>query len=181
MLQPIILYPGRFQPFSLHHYKVYKWAEGKFNLPIHLISSNKTELPKSPLNFADKQYIINSLYNIQDITQVFKTYNAIELMQPNFAAVYLVGEKDGDRLANSKFFLEWDGISKLEYDYTQHGYYYIVPNVKIMIGKNQLSGTLIRHIFTTNKISLTNKKKYFQKMFGTYNESIFNFLTTKFS
>ena len=52
----IAFYAGRFQPMGRHHKMTYDWAARTFGEDnVFIVSSDKVEPPKSPLNFSEKQ------------------------------------------------------------------------------------------------------------------------------
>ena len=59
------IYPGRFQPAGVHHYKTYKWLDGKFD-KAYVATSNKTDSTKSPLNFKKYYYLNPMKKNVTD-------------------------------------------------------------------------------------------------------------------
>ena len=95
----IAVYPGRFQPFSGHHYKAYKWLASKFGEDnTYIVTSNKVEPVKSPLNFEEKKQVIMR-YGIpeKNIVMAKMVYSPVELLQnedPETSVVFMVGDKD---------------------------------------------------------------------------------------
>jgi hypothetical protein len=54
----IVIYSGRFQPPSLHHYKTWVGICSRFGKEnVYIATSNKIEPPKSPLTFEEKRTI----------------------------------------------------------------------------------------------------------------------------
>jgi len=52
----IAVYPGRFQPMGRHHAATFKWLQDKFGKEnTYIVTSDKVEMPKSPLNFQEKK------------------------------------------------------------------------------------------------------------------------------
>ena len=51
------IYPGRFQPAGRHHAKTFEWLKKKFGKNTFVVTSNKQEPSKSPLNFKEKQMV----------------------------------------------------------------------------------------------------------------------------
>ena len=96
----VVLYPGRFQPMGPHHVAVYELIRSSFDpdVDVFIITSNKVELPKSPLNFKEKELIIKT-HGINNIIMVKNPYIASEVFQrpefdENTSAIFAVGEKD---------------------------------------------------------------------------------------
>ena len=62
------IYPGRFQPAGVHHYKTYKWLDGKFN-KAYVATSDKTDATKSPFNFKEKKMVWKK-HGVRNVTKV---------------------------------------------------------------------------------------------------------------
>ena len=58
--RPVAIYPGRFQPMGLHHYKAYQHLVNKFGAKNVYIATSGVTGPKSPFTFAQKKKIIQS-------------------------------------------------------------------------------------------------------------------------
>ena len=56
----ICIYNGRFQPFGLHHLKIYKWLEDQFD-EVYITTSNVSGGDDNPLNFEEK---VNHMINM---------------------------------------------------------------------------------------------------------------------
>lgn len=190
MKQLKVLYPGRFQPFSMHHYNVYKWAKNKFGT-CTILTSNKTDSEKSPLSYTEKHDVITKLFGINgnNIKQLVGSSYKFHETLPNMdktVVIYIVGEKDLDRIkiTPTSYFQKYDDGMDVNDMYTcdKHGYLVIAPLVNINVpGYGQLSGTTTRKILsdtskTTSEI-LQICKKY---IFKIYNEKLILFLITKF-
>ena len=129
----IAIYPGRFQPMGPHHVKTYNWLAKKFGLP------------KSPLNFKEKESIINK-HGIDNVVQVRNPYQATELLKDydpeTTAAVFMVGEKDAQRLGGN-FFRPWEGVANV--GYRDGAYTLIAPHVSLKVMPfGEMSGTTLR-------------------------------------
>ena len=142
----IAIYPGRFQPMGPHHVKTYNWLAKKFGKAnTFVVTSDKVKLPKSPLNFKEKESIINK-HGINNVVQVRNPYQATELLKDydpeTTAAVFMVGEKDAQRLGG-KFFRPWEGVANV--GYKDGAYTLIAPHVSLKVpGFGEMSGTTIR-------------------------------------
>ena len=184
-MQIVCIYPGRFQPFALHHYKVYKYlcsVFGKDN--VYISTSDKTQFGTSPFNFKQKKYIIKTLYDIPENKIIYAKvpYQArsyTNLWQPNKTVLfYALSKKDRDRLKNSKYIK--DTIPKKLNTYDKEAYVFQVPYIKLNINQGQqLNGTNIRKLFSDKDISIDTKKQLFKDIFGQYNEKVFNFIFNK--
>ena len=58
------IYPGRFQPAGLHHYKTYKWFSKQFD-DAWVATSDKTNTTDSPLDFRSKKMIVPHQFDYQ--------------------------------------------------------------------------------------------------------------------
>ena len=94
----LVVYPGRFQPMGQHHAEVYKKLASKFGKSnTFVVTSDKVSLPKSPLNFKEKEMVMNK-HGIQNVVQVKNPYQAQELTSKydpeTTALLFAVGKKD---------------------------------------------------------------------------------------
>ena len=62
----------------------------------------------------------------------------------------------------------------------EHGYYMVAPHVSMKIGGNEISGTTMRNILGSPKVKEEDRPKIFKKLFGYYNQGVYNMLTNKF-
>jgi hypothetical protein len=174
------IYPGRFQPAGLHHYKTYKWFSKQFD-DAWVATSDKTNTTDSPLDFRSKKMIWNK-HGVRKISQVKNPYKAEEILKKydpeTTAAVFLVGKKDADRL-KGKFFRTWKG--KAELGYRDGAYLLLAPHVSIKVLGNEVNGTYIRELLGSNKYTNAQKVEAFEDLFGWYDERIFVYLKKKFS
>ena len=142
----IAIYPGRFQPMGPHHVKTYNWLAKKFGAAnTFVVTSDKVKLPKSPLNFKEKESIINK-HGINNVVQVRNPYQATELLKDydpeTTAAVFMVGEKDAQRLGGN-FFRPWEGVANV--GYRDGAYTLIAPHVSLKVMPfGEMSGTTLR-------------------------------------
>ena len=186
----VAIYPGRFQPMGKHHAQAYKWLKSKFK-DAHIVTADKVDLPKSPFSFNEKKKIINS-YGIRNVVKVKSPYKADELLKkydPNTtAAVFMVGEKDQQRLGG-KFFRPWKG--KAEVGYKEGAYTIIAPHVSLKVpGYGEMSGTAIRNALGASGVGKKERAQLFKHIFGHMknydlvtkklgvNESILNFIAS---
>jgi hypothetical protein len=183
------IYPGRFQPAGVHHYKTYKWLDGKFD-KAYVATSNKTDSSKSPLNFKEKKMIWNK-HGVKNIVQVKNPYVCEELLKkydPNkTAVVYIFGEKDAGRLKTTKadgspaYYQSYEKNKNNLKPYGEHGYFIVAPHVSIKVLGKEVSGTRIRELLGSPKFSDEQRKKAFKELFGWYDEKIYDYLTKKFA
>ena len=89
----VAIYPGRFQPMGKHHAQVYDWLAKQFGKQnTYVATSDKVDLPKSPLNFREKVQVIRK-HGIQNVVQeknVYAPANILKKYNPETTAdVYL--------------------------------------------------------------------------------------------
>ena len=183
------IYPGRFQPAGVHHYKTYKWLEGKFD-KAYVATSNKTDATKSPMNFKEKKMIWTK-HGVKNVTKVKNPYVCEEILKkydPNTTAVvYVFGEKDAGRLKTTKadgspaYYQSYEKNKNDLKPYGEHGYFIVAPHVSIKVLGKEVSGTRIRDLLGSPKHDRMTKTQAFEELFGWYDEKIFKYLVKKFS
>lgn len=183
------IYPGRFQPAGVHHYKTYKWLDGKFD-KAYVATSNKTDSSKSPLSFKEKKMIWTK-HKVKNVVQVKNPYVCEEILKkydPNTTAViYIFGEKDAGRLKTTKadgspaYYQSYEKNKNNLKPYGEHGYFIVAPHVSIKVLGKEVSGTRIRELLGSPKYSDDQRKKAFEELFGWYDEKIYDYLTKKFA
>jgi hypothetical protein len=172
----IAIYPGRFQPMGPHHVKTYNWLAKQFGKDnTFVVTSDKVKLPKSPLSFKEKQSIINK-QGIKNVVQVRNPYQSAELLKDfdpeTTAAVFMVGEKDAQRLGG-KFFRPWEGVANI--GYRDGAYTLIAPHVSLNVpGFGEMSGTTIRQALANADESM------FKDIMGFYDRKIHQTVLDKF-
>jgi len=185
----IVIYPGRFQPMGRHHAAVYKKLASKFGKSnTYIATSDKVQLPKSPLNFREKAQVMKQ-HGITNVVQVKNPYQSIEITSkydPETTAVlFAVGKKDmaedprfrvgTKKNGDPSYFQYYKGNEGNLQSYTQHGYLIVAPHVDIQIpGFGEMSGTTLRQVLATAD------EKTFEDVMGFYDEMIHRMLRTKF-
>ena len=172
----IAIFPGRFQPMGPHHVQTYNWLAKKFGKAnTFVVTSDKVKLPKSPLNFKEKQSIINK-HGIKNVVQVRNPYQSVELLKDfdpeTTAAVFMVGEKDAKRLGG-KFFRPWKGVADV--GYKDGAYTLIAPHVSLKVpGIGEMSGTTLRQSLANADATM------FKDIMKFYNKPIHQMVLDKF-
>ena len=175
----VVTYVGRFHPFHSGHNAVYQHLVKKFGKQnVHIGTSNKVQLPKSPFNFKEKVQIMTKMFGIpkSNIHQVKNPYRPDEILkkfdEKKTAFVTVVGEKDKGRLGMGKgrYFQPYKGNTDLPMK--DNGYVYIVPPQ----GRG-ISGTEVRQGLGRGEES--QKKAFFKKVYGKFDPKIFNLLTKR--
>ena len=186
----LVVYPGRFQPMGQHHAAVYKKLASKFGKSnTFVVTSDKVALPKSPLNFKEKEMVMRK-HGITNVVQVRNPYQAQELTSKydpeTTALLFAVGKKDMMENPRFKIGLKKSGEPSYFQDYeanknnlqpfTQHGYLVVAPHVDIQIpGFGEMSGTTLRQVLATADAET------FRDVMGFFDLKIYNMLQTKFS
>ena len=107
-----------------------------------IVTSNKVDLPKSPLNFEEKKQIMVAHGVPGDrIIQVKNPYYAKEILfdydPSEIEAIYLVGEKD---MAENPRFKKTEGVTKEGYKWSIE----VAPHVEKDVEGEEMSGTSLR-------------------------------------
>ncbi len=183
------IYPGRFQPAGLHHYKTYKWLDKQFD-EAWVATSNKTDATKSPLNFKEKEMIWTK-HKVKNVVQVKNPYVCEELLKkydPNkTAVVYIFGAKDAGRLKTKKvdgtpgYYQSYAKNKNNLEPYAKHGYFIVAPHVSIKVLGKEVNGTYIRELLGSPKYTDAQRVEAFEQLFGWYDEKIYVYLKKKFS
>jgi hypothetical protein len=192
----VAIYPGRFQPFSRHHAAAFKWLQSKFGAKdTYIATSNKVDLPKSPLNFQEKSQIISKYGFGKNLVMVKNPYQAEEIASKydpkTTAVVFMVGEKDmreDPRFAMKKkkdgsesYFKPYKGNEENLKGYIDHGYLVVAPNVSLDVpGFGEMSGTAIRKALSS-KLDDKKYEQLFKGIFGWYDPKIAQMLKSKFT
>lgn len=172
MKEIIVLYPGRFQPFSKHHYAVYLHLVQKFGDKVKILTSNKVD-ENSPFDFNLKRDIING-YGIKNVEFEQAPYQpkCIEKFPANTIVIMALGEKDSSRIRYTKkdgtpgYYQPFNSIDECEY-YSKHSYVYITPHIDVKLSNGEpMSGTNVR-----SYLSKADAGKYLDA-FGWYQTDI---------
>lgn len=179
--KPVVIYGGRFQPFHAGHYYAYKDLIDKFGKDnVYIATSDKTDAGKSPFNFNDKKEIITTMFDVDPskVIKVNSPYQAEEITEKlpsDQPVIWALGEKDADRLKNSKYFQPYNG--NVSSGYKEKGYIMTVPQLPLKINNETISGTVVRNVF--NSGSEQQKKKLFELLYGKFNPKIFDLINHK--
>ena len=191
-MKVVILYPGRFQPFCIHHAKAYLFLcmmFGKDN--VYVITSNNTSNPDSPLNFYEKKELIGKHVPMDKIIQVKSPYKATEVLTKfnleNTICIFSYSYKDAGRITYDKvdgspgYFKPFTTILDCE-PASKNGYILVLPQYRIIVNGREVSGTharyLIRNIITKDPQS-SNNISLFRKLMGWYDKTLYNKIIDK--
>ena len=180
----IAIYPGRFQPMGLHHYKTYQHLVNKFGSKnVYIVTSDVTG-PTSPFSFQEKKKIIQS-YGVpaNRIIKVKNPYQAIELtskFSDDTPVVFGFGAKDAGRLAAGKYFKDYKDGEDLV-GYRENGYITTLPHVTLKVNGKEMSGTSIRASLGNKGVKNVEKRKLFKGIFGHSKTPIYKLVVDKLS
>ena len=172
----IAVYPGRFQPMAKHHAETFRWLQGKYGIDnTFIVTSGKVDPPRSPFSFEEKQKIINA-HGFDNVVQVRSPYRPVELLQDydeeDTAVIFLLGEKDAERLSRGKYFQKLEG--EPAEPFKDRGYVLVAPHVSIPTSDGlELSGTAARGILSKGD------KEEFENIMGFWNEDIYEMIKNK--
>ena len=180
--QPVAIYPGRFQPMGLHHYKAYQYLVNKFGAKNVYIATSGVTGPKSPFTFAQKKKIIQA-YGVpaNRIIKVKDPYKAVEItskLPEDTPIVFGFGAKDAGRLTSGKYFKDYEEGKKLV-GYTKNGYITVLPHVALKVNGKEMSGTSIRATLGDKGVNKTKKLKFFKGIFGHNKPAIYKLVVDK--
>jgi hypothetical protein len=195
-MQIIGVYPGRYQPPHKGHLAAFNYLKkviGPNNT--FVATSDKVELPKSPLNFQDKQDIWAKHGVTNNVIKTKNPYTPIEILQKfnkdNTAVVFGVGEKDmeGDPRFSFKtkkdgspsYFQLYRGNENNLRPYGEHGYILVIPTEVCRVDGKQVSGTNVRDALGGSRYTDEQKKSFFKWVFGWFDDALFTQLKDKLS
>jgi hypothetical protein len=201
----IAFYAGRFQPMGRHHKMTYDWATQTFGTDnVFIISSDKVDPPKSPLNFLEKKMVATSHgvpddkfvneripYAAATWKNIPQILNARGITPDNAVYVYIVGAKDmaenprfrvGMKKPTKRnpnpgptYFQNFDENADLEPG-SKHGYLAIAPHMEHSLPNgNESSGTNLR-AFLANASPDT-----FEAAMGFYDPALDDMFKSKFT
>jgi len=179
------VYGGRFQPFGPHHLKTYQWLTKQVD-EAYITTSNIKKPPRHPMNFKEKVRHMTKMGVPSNRIIVEKSPYKAENLAKKYdkdttAFVYVFGAKDAGRLGGSgKYFQDYKKNKRNLKGYEEHGYYLVAPHVSIRVGGKEVSGTAMRDLLGSDKFDDTQRKKLFRKMFGYFNQGVYNMMTNKF-
>ncbi len=169
----IAVYPGRFQPMGRHHYETYKKIAEEYGInDTFIATSNKVKLPKSPLDFEEKQHVmIQHGVPESQVIQVRNPYKATEIYEQYPAdevqIVYFVGKKDMQD--NPRFRKTSGNVDGYDWSIA------VAPHVSIDIpGVGEMSGTSLRKALADSSID------EFTNIMGFESEEIHQMFKDKF-
>lgn len=177
----IAIYPGRFQPMGRHHKAAYDWLAKQFGEKnTYVVTSDKTEPQRSPLNFAEKKKVINR-HGIKNVVKSSRPYFPTEFLEKfdpqKTVVVCMIGQKDTGRLSNYKRLMKYNKTTAIPFKDVTNPYLYYVyaPHISFQIPSfGEMSGTNIRKALGDRSAKLEELKSRFQDIMGWFEPSIFN-------
>lgn len=195
MSKIVVVYPGRFHPFTLAHESSFKYLQSKFGKDnTFIVTSSKVEFPNSPFEYSEKLDIMREIFGI-DLSKV------VNAPQPYFPEDFLkdfsedtaliigVGSKDIEQM--SSFFRKYESPKNL-LGYKDCGYYVELPDFTVThkTRVQPLSASLIRQELRKAKTSEAFRevckqffpvitKKIFKLLWRIFKESSNNYLLTE--
>jgi len=178
----IAIYAGRFHPFHKGHAETYQNAVREFGKNnVYVATSDKVDPPKSPFNFKEKYKIITTMFDIprDKVVKIKNPYKPTEILQKlpeNTVYIAIVGKKDAQRLLHGKYFEMYNNTIELE-GYKDKGYIWIAPENSTTHNGKQVSGTMVRNIFS--EAVPEEKKDLFLSLYPKWDKNIFELITNK--
>lgn len=180
----IAVYPGRFQPFGLHHKATYEHLKKRFD-DVFIATSNKTGGSRHPMSFNEKKKHMQKMgINGSAIKMEKQPYVPKGIMkkydEDTTAIVFALGEKDEGRLAGGSYFKPYKKNYMRLAGFKKHGYTLKAPHVSVKVGGKEIDGTTMRKLLGSEKYDIKIKEKFFKKMFGYFDQKIFDSFTSAF-
>ena len=178
------VFGGRFQPFGPHHKKVYEWLSSQFD-DAYITTSNIKKPPKHPMDFKEKVRHMTKMGIPKSKIIMEKTPFVAKKLLSKFdskttAVVYIFGKKDTGRLSGGKYFQDYKKNKNNLKGHEEHGYYLVAPHMSVSAGGLEVSGTAMRQLLGSDKFDDSERRKLFKKMFGYFNDGIYQMMTNKF-
>ena len=179
------VFGGRFQPFHSGHLATYKWLSKRVD-EAYITTSNIKKPPRHPMNFKEKvRHMVKVGVPKNRIIEEKTPYVATNLLKKfnpkTTAVVYAFGEKDAGRLKGgrkadgSKTYYQEFQKNKSELEgFEEHGYFVTAPQ------SGNISGTKTREMLGSPTIHEKEKKKFFKRTFGYFDQGLYNMMTNKF-
>jgi hypothetical protein len=181
------IYPVSSQPPHLGHFRAYNALRKITGVNTFVATSDVVELPRSPLNFSEKQQIwAKHGVPIDKIVETKNPYQASEITKKfgvdRTSVIFAMGETEAnDLIQKSKgFFQKYSGNPNNLEPMNKRGYILVVNNSLITKGGTNVNASTIRQLFGS-KIDIEKKKSFFQQVFGWYDISLFDLISKKFS
>jgi hypothetical protein len=182
-LKPLVVFPGRFQPFHLGHRQAYDYLTGKYGQDrVYVATSDRVDPPRSPFAFNEKIRMITATGIAPgQVVQTRDPYRAVELTgqfdPERTLLIFAVSEKD---MRENPRFGSWtrrDGtpayLQPLPADQaqaqpmSQHGYITVVPTVKFSVmGQPMTSASQLRDLWAN--ADAKQRRQIITDLYGRY-------------
>lgn len=143
---------------------------------------------KSFFNFEEKKKFWTNLFGVPENRVVFSAVPAfqpkevLEQLPEDTAYVAVTSQKDKERYEAKNYFLPWpdNGVQNFEeikdelYPYKDKGYYEILPMME-----DSISASKVRSVFQNPDISEEEKKEFFTKLYGEFDEELFSLMNKR--
>ncbi len=190
-MSKIVIYPGRFQPFHINHFQVYRELINNFGEDnVYIATTGKVDKDVSPLSFDEKVKVMTRMFGIRQdkIVKVKSPYKPSEIIdnytQDKDVLIIVIGDKDSDRskkLLSSRYYSLYKEDEVQDYDsYESQGYLYEFPLRDFRISGEVLNATKIRQLLSSSELSTKNKKRLFTNMYLKFDPGIFDLLMDRF-
>jgi len=193
----IVLYPGRFQPFSKHHEHVFQKLKQKFpQAKVYLATSDrpaKFDPAKHFLNFEEKlQTAVASGIDPNDVIKTSNPYQAPEIVnrfpKEDTVLILAVGDKDmkedprfsfkPKKNGEPSYFQPFKSIDKCE-SLDKHAYIYSAPTENFtLMGKPITSASQLRAMYVNGNEN--TRKQIITDLYGKYLPQIRKIFDEKF-
>jgi len=174
----VVIFPGKFHPFLPADKKIYDQLVDKFGIDnVYLSMSNVKDDIDAPFSFKQKKAIISQLFNIDEkkIILTDSPYSPREFLNTFPDDTVFVLAIDPSRLFSfgRNFFKRY----KDDTDFLGHkeaGYYYPIDIEQSLIDQDDVKDKL-----GDPSLSAEEKKEHFERIFGTFNEPLFDLMINK--
>lgn len=189
----LVIYPGRFQPWTKGHAQVYQHLCAKYGADnVFVVTSDKVDPPRSPFNFDEKRIMIaatgvDANHIVNDV-QPYQPKALVANYDPTSTIlIFAISEKDMAEDPRFSFKPKKDGspgyfqpltdIKKAQ-TLDKHGYITTVPTFNYeVLGQPANSATQIRAQFAA--ADEDTQKQIVTDLFGKFNPSILRIMQEK--
>ncbi|MCB9758269.1 MAG: hypothetical protein H6739_00375 [Alphaproteobacteria bacterium] len=178
-LSVVALLPGRFQPFHAGHYAAWRALADAFGEDRAFIgTSDKVELPRSPLGFAEKRAVMTGLFDVPEaqVVQLRSPYRPAELLErfpsASTALVVALSQKDAERLTRGRYYRPWTGQAAEPFG--EAGYVQVVP-----VAAGGVSGTRVRDLLADPDLDEAARVQGFKELYPRFDPVIYEMLRAR--
>jgi hypothetical protein len=186
----LVIMPGRFQPWHLGHFNAYSQLQQDFkSSPVFVATSNKVDLPDSPLSFSQKAYLIGLTgVPMERVIETEQPYSATEITSgfnpDSTVLVYAVSEKDMGVDPRFDFKPLKDGSPSYYQPFDRHtrmagfnksAYIYVMPTIEFsVLGQDITSASEIREMYRNS--ASDGRQKIIAALYGKFDKSAYDIL-----